>query len=274
MEKFCLKWPHFETNLTVAFQELREESDLFDVTLACDEKQIEAHKVVLSACSGFFRNAFRRNKHAHPLVFLKGVKYSNIVSLLDFMYRGEVSVVQEDLQSFLAVAEELKVKGLTNNFSAGAVFPGLANHLSNISPTRSSLPEKRTEKPDVPTLPPLKRARSSNDGNIFSSKQTLRIDEDNPEDLTRTKTPIKHDPELTSPPDTDGGTSNIIVPQHSWDSNLLKDDIIETDPEDKKVAGRHLIFSIFNWLLNNVKSLYFCLRFKIKVSGFNCFLEL
>ena len=236
MEKFCLKWPHFESNLTVAFQELREESDLFDVTLACDDKQIEAHKVVLSACSGFFRNAFKRNKHAHPLVFLKGVKYSNIVSLLDFMYRGEVSVAQEDLPSFLAVAEELKVKGLTNNLSPGATLPGLTNHLNNVTATSSSLAEKRADKQDV-QLPPLKRARSSNEGNIFSSK-TLRIDEDNPEDLTRTKTPIKHDPELMSPQDTDGSTSNIIVPQHSWDSNLLKDDIIETDTEDKKVAGK------------------------------------
>jgi len=238
MEKFCLKWPHFESNLTVAFQDLREESDLFDVTLACDDKQIEAHKVVLSACSGFFRNVFKRNKHAHPLVFLKGVKYSNIVSLLDFMYRGEVSVVQEDLQSFLAVAEELKVKGLTNNPSPGAIFP-LSKNLTTSS--SSSLHEKR-DKQDL-QLPPLKRARSSNEGNIFLSKQPLRMEEDNPEDLTRTKTPIKNDPELASPLETDGGTSNIIVPQQSWDSNLLKDDIIETDPEDKRVVGFEDIWS-------------------------------
>ena len=44
-EKFCLKWNDFETNISVAFRELREEKDFFDVTLACDDSQIQAHKV-------------------------------------------------------------------------------------------------------------------------------------------------------------------------------------------------------------------------------------
>jgi hypothetical protein len=44
-EKFCLKWNDFETNISGAFRELREEKDFFDVTLACDDSQIQAHKV-------------------------------------------------------------------------------------------------------------------------------------------------------------------------------------------------------------------------------------
>ena len=65
-EKFCLRWNDFETNISVAFRELREEKDFFDVTLACDDSQIQAHKVILSACSPFFRNVLRRNPHQHP----------------------------------------------------------------------------------------------------------------------------------------------------------------------------------------------------------------
>jgi hypothetical protein len=53
----------------------------------------------------------RRNPHQHPLVYLKGVKYKELLSVLNFMYQGEVNVAQEELNSFLAVAEELKVKG-------------------------------------------------------------------------------------------------------------------------------------------------------------------
>jgi hypothetical protein len=116
-EKFCLRWNEFESNISGAFRELRDDKDFFDVTLACDDDQIKAHKVILSACSPFFRTILRRNKHEHPLLYLKGIKYTDLVSVLDFMYHGEVNVAQEELNSFLAVEEDLKVKGLTQNNS-------------------------------------------------------------------------------------------------------------------------------------------------------------
>jgi len=116
-EKFCLRWNDFETNISGAFRELRDDKDFFDVTLACDDDQMQAHKLILSACSPFFRTILRRNRHEHPLLYLKGVKYADLVSVLNFMYHGEVNVAQEELNSFLAVAEDLKVKGLTQNSS-------------------------------------------------------------------------------------------------------------------------------------------------------------
>lgn len=88
-----------------------------DVTLACEQDQISAHKVVLSACSSFFKTILKRNPHQHPLLYLRGISYSNIESLINFMYYGEVSIAQEELNSFLAVAEELQVKGLTQSES-------------------------------------------------------------------------------------------------------------------------------------------------------------
>merc|ERR1712127_938913 len=112
-EKFCLRWNDFESNISVAFRELREEKDFFDVTLACEDSQVQAHKVILSACSPFFRSVLRRNPHQHPLLYLKGVKHQEMLAVLNFMYMGEVNVAQEELNSFLAVAEELRVKGLT-----------------------------------------------------------------------------------------------------------------------------------------------------------------
>jgi len=114
-EKFCLRWNDFETNISSAFRDLREDKDFFDVTLACDDEQIQAHKVILSACSPFFRNILHKNPHPHPLLYLKGVKYIDIQAVLNFMYHGEVNVAQEELNTFLAVAEDLRVKGLTQN---------------------------------------------------------------------------------------------------------------------------------------------------------------
>jgi len=111
--KFSLQWNDFETNMTDALKELREEKDFFDVTIACEDSQIQAHKVILSACSTFFRNVLRRNPHQHPLLYLKGVKYKEFIAILNFMYNGEVNVAQEELKQFLAIAGDLQVKGLT-----------------------------------------------------------------------------------------------------------------------------------------------------------------
>ena len=115
-EKFSLKWNEFESNISQGLKEIREEKDFLDVTLVCDDENfIEAHKVILSACSPFFRNILRRNSHQHPLLYLKGVKYRELLAVLNFMYMGEVSVAQEELNVFLSVAEDLRVKGLTQN---------------------------------------------------------------------------------------------------------------------------------------------------------------
>jgi len=148
-EKFCLRWNDFESNISVAFRELRDDKDFFDVTLACDEEQIQAHKVILSACSPFFRSILRKNPHAHPLLYLKGVKFSDLQSVLNFMYHGEVNVAQEELNSFLAVAEELRVKGLTQNQSSKkqeSSFPA-----PSPKPAPSRIPDR--EPPPPPKRP-------------------------------------------------------------------------------------------------------------------------
>ena len=114
-EKFCLRWNDFESNMHLAFQEIREQKNLFDCTLSCGARQIQAHKLVLAACSPFFRNVFNQNPHHHPLLYLKGIQFTNLQSILNFIYHGEVNIAKEELNSFLAVAEDLQVKGLTEN---------------------------------------------------------------------------------------------------------------------------------------------------------------
>ena len=116
-EKFCLRWNDFEKNISGAFQEIRSDKEFFDVTLASENGQMSAHKVILSACSPFFKAVLRRNPHQHPLLYLRGIRHSELAAVLDFMYQGEVSVAQEDLNTFLSVAEDLKIKGLTQNES-------------------------------------------------------------------------------------------------------------------------------------------------------------
>ena len=112
-EKLCLQWNDFKTNANQAFGNLREDLDFSDVTLACEDgHQMEAHKVILAASSPFFKNLLVKNKHPHPLVFMRGVKSNDLTAIVDFLYCGEANVLQDNLDSFLALAEELRLKGL------------------------------------------------------------------------------------------------------------------------------------------------------------------
>lgn len=69
--------------------------------------------MVLSACSPYFQQIFVSHQEKDPIVIMKDVPFADMKSLLDFMYRGEVSVDQERLTAFLRVAESLRIKGLT-----------------------------------------------------------------------------------------------------------------------------------------------------------------
>ena len=117
-EKFCLKWNDFESNVSSSFRELREAKALFDLTLVCGEfHTFQAHKVVLSASSPFFsrvlcQNAQNMNTN-NPMIYLRGISHNDLQYILDFIYYGEVNVTQDRLNSFLAVAEDLQIKGLT-----------------------------------------------------------------------------------------------------------------------------------------------------------------
>ena len=112
-EKLCLNWNDFQENVNAAFGSLRGNHDFADVTLVCDDgQQIEAHKVILAALSPFFQNLFKRNRHPHPLIYMRGMKSDDLLAIIDLLYCGEANVYQENLDSFLAIAEDLKLEGL------------------------------------------------------------------------------------------------------------------------------------------------------------------
>ena len=112
-EKLCLQWNDYKENVIGAFGSLREDKDFTDVTLACEDgKQVETHKVILAASSPFFKGILSMNKHPHPLIFMRGLKSHDLLAILDFLYCGEANVYQENLDSFLVIADELQLKGL------------------------------------------------------------------------------------------------------------------------------------------------------------------
>ncbi|XP_051860565.1 broad-complex core protein isoforms 1/2/3/4/5 isoform X4 [Drosophila albomicans] len=112
-QHFCLRWNNYQSSITSAFENLRDDEDFVDVTLACEGRSIKAHRVVLSACSPYFRDLLKSTPCKHPVILLQDVNFMDLHSLVEFIYHGEVNVHQKSLQSFLKTAEVLRVSGLT-----------------------------------------------------------------------------------------------------------------------------------------------------------------
>jgi len=149
-DNFCLRWNDFESNISTSFRELREDSEFFDVTLCCDNGTdiVPAHKVILAACSPLFRKILSRQKNQqNPFLYLKGIRLKELQAVLNFMYHGEVNVAQDSLNNFLAVAEELAVKGLTTDSKpTGSDTPAkkqavAAKRKTSLPPGSSSTPQ-------------------------------------------------------------------------------------------------------------------------------------
>jgi len=94
------------------FTKLRSAEHFVDATLWCEGKTIKCHKMILSACSTYFEKLLTENPNPHPIIFLKDMRFWEISALVEFMYRGEVSIHQEKLQNLLRAAESLQIKGL------------------------------------------------------------------------------------------------------------------------------------------------------------------
>ncbi|XP_048509234.1 protein tramtrack, beta isoform isoform X3 [Athalia rosae] len=128
-QRFCLRWNNHQSNLLSVFDQLLHDESFVDVTLAVEGQLLRAHKMVLSACSPYFQALFVGHPDKHPIVILKDVPYVDMRSLLDFMYRGEVSVDQDRLTAFLRVAESLRIKGLTEVNEDKCELPSITSSL-------------------------------------------------------------------------------------------------------------------------------------------------
>lgn len=113
-QQFCLRWNNYQSNLTNVFDQLLQNESFVDVTLACDGNSIKAHKMVLSACSPYFQSLFFDNPCQHPIVIMRDVKWPELTAVVEFMYKGEINVRQEQIAPLLRVAEMLKIRGLAD----------------------------------------------------------------------------------------------------------------------------------------------------------------
>ena len=112
MSEVCIKWDDFKTAVSCSFDRLREDNDFVDVTLISDDKaKLKGHKVVLSACSPFFKDVLKENPHEHPLLYLSGVDSKALKLIFDYIYKGEVQLDCDYVEYFFEVAGKLQLSG-------------------------------------------------------------------------------------------------------------------------------------------------------------------
>ena len=112
-KKLALKWHDSQSNWSNSLSSLRNDTEFADVTLISEDKvKFSAHKVLLASCSSMIKLILVGHNNAIPLLYLGGVSSKNLEFILDYIYFGEVTLFQEQLDSFLKSAKKLEIDGL------------------------------------------------------------------------------------------------------------------------------------------------------------------
>ncbi|XP_046829769.1 longitudinals lacking protein, isoforms A/B/D/L-like isoform X47 [Vespa crabro] len=138
-QQFCLKWNNHQSTLIQNFDTLYESGTLVDCTLAAEGKYLKAHRVVLSACSPYFEGLLSEHYDKHPVFILKDVKFKELKAMMDYMYRGEVNISQDQLTALLKAAESLQIKGLSESKTGGGNNKTVSR-VSKVAPQPRSSP--------------------------------------------------------------------------------------------------------------------------------------
>ena len=171
IDKFHLKWNDFHNNVSKSFAQLRKESYLHDVTLVSDDlKHIPAHKLVLSACSEYFKSIFKETKDSNLVVCLAGVQSEDLQNILDYVYNGETNIFQDGLNNFLEVAQKLKIAGLQKDEES-------KEELDQYEDPEAFMDDVKTYSQQVAKISPYKKKTSTVALNDSGTSQMANLDE-------------------------------------------------------------------------------------------------
>jgi len=149
-EDFLLKWNDHHSLFFAGAEQLCESEEYTDVTLAAGSKFFPAHKLVLSICSPYFQKLFRRLGTEKPVIFLKDVDPKHLELLLQYMYKGEIKVEENELVTVLNTAQGLEIKGLTDSTDTGSAK---SSEPPKPAPYRAPVPASAPKRPSPSPLP-------------------------------------------------------------------------------------------------------------------------
>ena len=141
-EKCSLTWDTYSHHLKSMMKELMMNGDFSDVTIVTeDRKQLKANIHILSACSPVFKDMLKKEKNSSPIMYLRGIQYSEMESILQYIYLGEATFFEERMNEFLAVAKLLEIKGLCSDENETYVKPDDEPSLSETVTSAEKLEE-------------------------------------------------------------------------------------------------------------------------------------
>ena len=241
-EDFCLRWNSFESNISGSFRELREDSEFLDVTLCCDNgiDIVQAHKVILAACSPFFRKILSHQKsQQNPFLYLKGICLKDLKSAIKFMYHGEVNIARESLNNFLEVAEDLEIKGLSTNSKLEAPKPEAPKLEAPKTSEKKIITAKRKNTlPQESSLTPqtAKRPKTFQDFTQVENKENL-LAKNSKQSQNDTEIDVAKIIEKNSKHLKDLGHVENYVKIHQFDT--IDNEIIKNEPISKYIIDDH-----------------------------------
>ncbi|XP_060802692.1 longitudinals lacking protein isoform X2 [Amyelois transitella] len=249
-QQFCLRWNNHQSTLVSVFDTLLEKGIHVDCTLAAEGQTLKAHKVVLSACSPYFESVLSQQYDKHPIIILKDVKYAELRAMMDYMYRGEVNISQDQLAALLKAAESLQIKGLSDNKPsrppsrpAPAALPAhpprvpspppqaregsIDSREGSVSPSRRRKKARRgsSEAAAPAPAPPAAPAPQGNGDEPACKQEAAR---DGVEDLT-----LDEEMEEQAPP-----THNDVVRSFQWHMERSQDEIMNSSDSVRDSQGR------------------------------------
>ncbi|XP_059050757.1 longitudinals lacking protein, isoforms F/I/K/T-like isoform X3 [Achroia grisella] len=247
-QQFCLRWNNHQSTLVSVFDTLLEKGIHVDCTLAAEGQTLKAHKVVLSACSPYFESVLSQQYDKHPIIILKDVKYAELRAMMDYMYRGEVNISQDQLAALLKAAESLQIKGLSDNkpsrppsrpAQAVVAHPprvpspppqvrdgSIDSREGSVSPTRRRKKARRMSTETAPV--PIPPATDTAQGNGDETQCKEEVARDGVEDLTL-------DEEAEEQPTA---THNDVVRNFQWHMERSQDDVLNSSDSVRESQGR------------------------------------
>jgi len=128
ISSYSFSWPNFSSCFTSSLNTLSEYDQFTDITLICEKtKQLRAHKIILRACSYFFRDILESLPTPPTHLYLDGVSHQDLKNAIDFMYLGEVKIRKDNLNDFMKVCKKFQLSGLSESDESLLNFDELGN---------------------------------------------------------------------------------------------------------------------------------------------------
>ncbi|KAK8731015.1 hypothetical protein OTU49_007753 [Cherax quadricarinatus] len=224
-----LRWNDHRQTFFKMLSGVRKREAYCDVTLACDGRFYPVHKLVLSTCSDFFDEMFEKTACKHPVIVVANVAYKDLEALLNYMYLGEVNVLQNDLTGLMKAAEALRIKGLAEPVNAPSTKDIRESKRSSL--WEDDLPDgKRKRSEEVPPT-----ATTDNDRTGRREMQKSRITS-NDSETSRHKAQVPSSGSNSSnSTDQPGATSSAEMLSHSanQDMGASSQSDADNEPVDK-----------------------------------------